>query len=127
MINVFALWVAAQYIDGFVLAEGIKSLLIVGAGFSALHMVLKPILKLILGPINFLTLGLIDLVIDAGLLYLLTLYFPQISITVWNFAGFESQYLTLPAYEFNVIGTTIISAFLINMVRSTLTVLASND
>ncbi len=120
LINIFALWVAAQYIGGFHLAEGVKSLLIIGLGFTTLHLVLKPILKLFLGPINFLTLGLIDLVIDGGILYLLTLYFPQISIVSWTFPGFESSYLTLQSYDLGIIGTTIVSALVINVIRSVL-------
>lgn len=120
LINIFALWVAAQYISGFHLAEGLKSLLIIGLGFTALHLVLKPVLKLFLGPINFLTLGLIDLVIDGGILYLLTLYFPQISIVSWTFPGFESTYLTLQSYDLGIIGTTVFSALVINVIRSVL-------
>lgn len=120
LINIFALWVAAQYISGFHLAEGLKSLLIIGLGFTVLHLILKPILKLFLGAISFLTLGLIDLVIDGGILYLLTLYFPQISLSGWTFPGFSSVYLTLPSYDLPLIGTAIVSALVINVIRSIL-------
>ncbi len=125
LINIFALWVAAQYIGGFQVAEGWKSLLIVGAGFTALHLVLKPVLKIFLGALNFLTLGLIDLLIDGGILYLLTLYFPQVSISAWSFPGLTTDYLSLPVYDLNIILTTLVSAFVINVVRSVLQSLVS--
>lgn len=124
LINLFALWVTANYIGGFHLAEGLKSLLLVGAGFTLLHLLLKPILKLILGPINFLTLGLIDLVIDGGILYLLTLYFPQISITGWFFPGLVTNYFILPAWDFNIITSTVVAALTINVIRSVLCLLS---
>ena len=125
LVNLFALWVTALYVGGFGLAEGYKSLLIVGAGFTILHLFLKPVLKLILGPINFLTLGLIDLLIDGGILYLLTLYFPQITITAWSFSGLTTNYFILPAFDFNIIMTTVLSAFIINVIRSVLLTLMS--
>lgn len=123
LFNIFAIWLVAQYIGGFQLAEGLKSLLIVGAGFTALHLILKPILKIFLGALNFLTLGLIDLAIDAGLLFLLTLYFPQITIIAWTFPGFDSPYLTLPPYDLTVLMTTVVSALGIDVVRSILQML----
>lgn len=123
LINVFALWVTAQYVTGLHLSEGIKSLLIVGAGFTVLHLLLKPLLKLILGPINFLTLGLIGLFIDGGILYLLTLYFPQISVTGWFFPGLITDYFVLPAWDFNTITGTIVVALIINVIRSFLCLL----
>ncbi|MCL4397531.1 phage holin family protein [Patescibacteria group bacterium] len=125
LINLFALWVAAQYIGGFHLTEGWKSLLIVGAGFTTLHLILKPVLKIFLGALNFLTLGVIDLIIDAGILYALALYFPQVSLTPWYFPGLITDYLALPAYDLSLIAVTVISAFLINVIRSVLEALAS--
>lgn len=118
LINLFALWVAAQWIGGLHLADGWKSLVIVGAGFTALHLILKPVLKIFLGALNFLTLGLIDLVIDAGILYILTLYFPQISVSAWTFPGLTTDYLTLPAYDLNIWLTMAVSALVINVIRS---------
>lgn len=125
LINVFALWVTAQYVGGFQLAEGLKSLLLVGTGFTVLHLILRPILQIILGPINFLTLGLIGLAIDSGLLYLLTLYFPQISIISWNFPGLETAFFILPSLNLNVLGVTVVSAALINFLRGFLLSLVS--
>ncbi len=124
LINIFALWVTAAYITGFELSEGLRSLLIVGAGFTALHLILKPALSVVTGPLNFLTLGLIGLVIDAIILYILTLYFPQITINPWFFPGWSFDGFTVPSYEFNKLGATVISAFVINLIRSALRTLA---
>lgn len=126
LINLFALWVTAQVISGFHLAEGLKSLLLVAGSFTVLYLFLRPILQLFLGAFNFLTFGLIGLVIDSGLLYLLTLYFPQVAITAWSFPGLANEYLNLPPYDFNVLTTTVIAALVINVIRSTLTSLASS-
>lgn len=125
LVNLVSLWVTAQYVGGFQLAEGLKSLLLVGLGFTFLHIVIKPILGVFIGPINFLTLGAIGLLVDALIIYLLALYFPQVTVAGWNFAGFSFAGFLVPAYSFNVVGTTIVSAFIINLIRTVLLALAS--
>lgn len=124
LINIFSLWVVSSYVEGFHLAEGIKSLLVVGTGFTFLHILVGPIVKTILGPINFLTLGLINLIVDGGLLYLLTIYFPQISILPWVFPGFTFQGLVIPELYLDFWASTVTSAAIINVVRSVLSFLA---
>lgn len=118
VINVLALWLVTQYIGGVALSEGWKSLLIVSLGFTAVHLVVKPILGIILGVLNALTLGLVGLVIDSVILYGLTLYFPQISIHPWFFPGIIINGFVVPPVDFNVIGVTILAAFIINLIRS---------
>ncbi len=117
LINIFALWVVSQYISGFHLNQGIRSLLLVGLGFTILHLVIKPILDLILGSINFLTLGLVGLLIDGGILYALTFYFPQISVSPWSFSGLKLSGIVIPPYDFNLILTIVICAAIINIIR----------
>lgn len=120
LINVFALWVTSQVFGGFHLSDGWRSLLIVGLGFTLLHLIIRPILSLVLGPVNFLTLGLVGLFLDAGILYFLTLNFPQVSTTPWLFTGFSSAYLVLPPYQFTNITSTVLSSLIINIIRSSL-------
>lgn len=123
IINVFALWLVTQYIGGLTLTLGWKSLLLVSLGFTAVHLVVKPILGIFLGVLNLLTLGLVGLVLDSLILYGLTLYFPQISISPWFFPGATIQGFVIPPYDFNVIGVTVLAAFIINLVRSIISAL----
>lgn len=123
LINIFALWVAASYLGSFHLTNGLQSLLVVGFGFTILHIIIEPIVSMILGPVNFLTLGLFGLVVDSGALYLLTLYFPQVSTSAWNFTGANVSGFIIPAFEFTLITGTILSALVINIIRRILTVL----
>lgn len=118
LINVFALWFVSQQISGFVLQNGWKSLLMVAGGLTVLHLIIKPLADLALGGINFLTLGLVGLLVDAVLLYILTLYFPQVSITAWSFSGMTVNGFVIPAYDFGVIGTTICCAAVISFIRT---------
>lgn len=123
VINVFALWLASTYIGGFHVADGWRSLLIVGVGFTLVHTLIKPLLSVVLGPLNFITLGLVGALIDAGLLFGMTMYFPQISISAWIFPGLVTPYLAIPAIELNLVSSTIFSAIFIDVIRSILSTL----
>ncbi len=125
LINVIAIWVVANYTGALHLAEGLKSLLLVGAAFTALYIFVKPILSAILGPLNFITLGLVGLVIDSVLLFALTKYLPEIWITPWSFPGATVASIILPAYNFNLITATVLSALILNIIRQTLSTLVS--
>ena len=120
LINLFALYFASQIVSGFVLEKEWNTLLILCAGFTFLHLFLRPVLNLIFRPLNFLTLGFVGLIIDAAILYGLTLYFPQVRIVAWVFPGIQFDGLTVPTRSLGVIEVTVFSSFLINLIRSTL-------
>ncbi len=118
LINAFALWFVSNQISGFTLAHGWQSLLMVAGGLTFLHLLIKPLADLVLGGINFLTLGLVGLLVDAVIIYVLTLYFPQVSIGAWSFVGITINGFVIPPYDFGIIGTTILCAAIINGIRT---------
>lgn len=118
LINIFALYVVSVYIGGFHIAPGLESLLVVAVCFTLVHLILKPILNIITGPINFLTFGLIGLVIDAGILYGLTVFLPKIWISAWTFPGYSDFGITINPVSLNIIMVTILSAFVLSLIRS---------
>lgn len=118
LVNVLALYLVSVYISGFHLSRGWESLLEVGAGFTVIHLLLRPILGFITGPLNFLTFGLIGLVIDGGLLYAMTLFFPQIWISKWFFPGFSYESFSIAPTNLEIFAVTILCALVINLIRS---------
>src|ERR1044072_4293154 len=80
VVNLLALVAADHFVQGFWLSGDWKTLAIVGLIFTAVNWLLKPILKLILGPIIILTLGLGALLVNAFLLKLLDFLSPALSI-----------------------------------------------
>lgn len=78
--NVIALWLAAHYITGFIFTGSINDLLIASLIFTLINTFIKPIVKLILGPFVVLTFGLLTIIINAAMLYLLDLWSPALTI-----------------------------------------------
>ncbi len=118
IINAFALYLLSQNIPGFSLNEGLRTLFIISVAFTLLRVILKPLLETLLGSINFLTFGLLGVAIDAGILYALSRFFPQITLSPWYFPGAETHGFTLPPYNFTEITTIGLIAFLINLLHT---------
>jgi len=118
LINIFALFVTSQFVSGLKISLQLQQFLIVGVGFTLVHLILKPILDILFRPLNFLTLGIAGFILDAAILYAMTIYFPQISITPWNFTGLVIYGISLPPRFFGIIETTVIASFIINFIRT---------
>jgi len=79
--NILAIFLASYYIDGVTLSGGIKNIAFVGLVFSLINFILKPILKLLLGPFILLSFGLFLIVINMGMLWLTDALMPQLAVT----------------------------------------------
>ena len=69
--NIIGFLAADYFVAGFNVVKDPKQLLILAFVFVLLNFILKPVLKMVLGPIIILTLGLALLAINAGMLYVL--------------------------------------------------------
>ena len=78
--NGLGIFVASRWVAGFGFTGGFGELLLTGAVLGVFFMILKPVLKVLSFPVILLTLGLFSLVINAFLLWLLTLVVPVLTI-----------------------------------------------
>jgi len=78
--NGLALLLAAYFIQGFKLTSDYKEIALVALILTGLNFVLKPMLKLILGPIIILTLGLGLILVNAIVLYVLDILTENLTI-----------------------------------------------
>lgn len=71
----------------------LTSLILVGTTIGLLNLVVRPVLKMVFLPINLLTLGIFNFLLNIGLLYLALWLVPGVSIgnivfLGWEFTGF---------------------------------------
>ncbi len=78
--NIVGLLAAGYFVTGFNLNITYQDLLILAAILTALNLVLKPILKLFLGPIIILTLGIGLILINIVILYILDIFSKNLTI-----------------------------------------------
>lgn len=110
----FAIWVAELLIPGFTINGGLLSHAIVALGMMGINLFVKPLVRLIVLPINIATLGLFTFVVNGALLWMLAYFMPEITISSWTFYRFEFLDYSIPTIEFGIIATYIVTAFSIS-------------
>lgn len=84
--------VAGFHIDG-----SWQAYLLAAIVFLLFNLLVAPIIKLLLLPINLLTLGLFRWLTQVLVIYLFDLFYTGITISGYYFAGYHSSLLALPA------------------------------
>ena len=80
VINILSLVAAAYFVEGFNMSQVPTEVLWVGLVFTGLNFLLKPILKLLLGPLILLTFGLMLVFINMMMLYALDILSENLTI-----------------------------------------------
>lgn len=107
-----SLYLTSLIIAGFELKTDARSFLFAALIMAVVHYIIVPLSKLILLPLNIVTLGLVSVVAYILLFNYIINYFGFVSIHPWVFAGFVFKGLVIPKIAFNYIGTLITSAVL---------------
>lgn len=98
--EVVALYVITQLASGIVFDNYLQGLLITGIALAVATYVVKPIVNMLLLPINLATLGLFKFLSHAITLFIVDVALNQFAVTGFHFAGFHAQYLDLPPVNF---------------------------
>lgn len=113
-----ALYIVTRIASGIVIERGLEGLLIAGAALTAMALFVKPAINLLLLPLNLVTLGLFRWVGQAIALYLVDLIVPSFSITGFNFAGFESVFISLPPLSLGNPISYVAFSFLLSLITT---------
>lgn len=118
LINFFSLFIIAKisgaidYSDDFVVLLWASILLVF------LNLIIKPLLNLILMPINLLTLGGFKWVINVVVLLLVSLFLVNFKILEFSFPGFSFGGFTLPSLHLPFFWSIFLVSFLIEIITS---------
>jgi len=78
--GILGIWLAAQFVPGVEFLGSWKTLIFSGILFGLINLFIKPILKLITLPLRILTFGLVSLIINMGMIWLVDIFFPELII-----------------------------------------------
>lgn len=84
VLNAAALYAASLYLKGFSASSDIVELLIAALIISLVHLILRPVLKLISFPLVLITFGLFNIVINLALLSFADSLTASIAIEGWR-------------------------------------------
>src|SRR3972149_12219948 len=99
LIDTVSLYLISQAVSGIVFAEGLYTLFLAGFVLMLATLIVRPIINVLLLPVNLITFGLFRWVTYAITLYLVTLVVPGFSITIFSFGGFSSYWFSIPTFS----------------------------
>lgn len=111
-----AIWLIREWIPAFIVRGGWMNILIAGGILAILMLFIRPIIKILFIPINFLTLGLISWIVNVIVIYLLTIIAPNVAIIPWAYPGWSWQGFSIPSTVISYVPTLIIVTFALTCV-----------
>ncbi|HUW21899.1 MAG TPA: phage holin family protein [Candidatus Bathyarchaeia archaeon] len=118
LITVASLFIAARLISTISFGEGEKTVLITAFVFTVINFFVKPVISLLLLPVNLITLGLFRWFASVFAFYLVILIVPQFSVKPFLFPGFSHSGYTIPPIQLSFFWTLVACSFIISFITS---------
>lgn len=99
IVDTFSLFFMSKFFQGIVFERGEYTLLIAGLVLMVSGLVVKPIINLLILPLNLVTFGVFKWVSSVVALYIVTLIVPGFAILKMAFGGFTGTWIDLPTFE----------------------------
>lgn len=97
VIDSVSIFLVSSIASGMIFQKGIETLLLTGIGLTIASLIAKPVINILMLPINLITFGLFRWVAAVAVLYIVTLIVPGFKIIGFNFAGFSSIWFDIPS------------------------------
>ena len=118
VIGTFSLWAVSQIAEGLVFEKGIQTLFLAGVGLTLTLLIARPLVNMLLLPLNLVTFGLFRWVSSAIVLYLVTLVVPGFKIGQFHFEGFTSKWFDIPELNFSGLLSYVAFSLLLSLIIS---------
>jgi putative membrane protein len=115
LINAGAIWIATRILPAFIYEGGVHTLLVGTVLLMAINFLIIPLIKIMLLPLNLLTLGLFAWIANVIGLYLLTVIMPQFKIIPYSYPGAHINGFIIPAVSLNILQVAIVASLLIGI------------
>lgn len=116
--NSVALWIVTQALEGVFFTGGYQTLLLAALALTLVNLLIKPLINLLLLPINLITLGAFRWLVNVIALYLVTLFVPQFKIIGFLFPGFSYQGFVVPPIPLSAFWVFILTSFCLSIIIS---------
>jgi len=103
---------------GFKISGGLSTFIIGALVLTAINILVKPIIKLLLLPINLLTIGMFRWVSNTVSLFILTVLVNQLKFEAFDFIGASWAGFVIPKIHFSYLGSLIIGSFILSFILS---------
>ncbi|CAN5280328.1 hypothetical protein BH10PAT1_BH10PAT1_2450 [soil metagenome] len=97
IVEALVLYAVAQMTTGLVFKNGTIDLLITGIGLTIASMIVKPVINLLLLPLNLLTFGFFRFLTNAITLYIVDLIISGFVVNQFFFKGYAGTLIVIPS------------------------------
>lgn len=120
LIEVATIYFASRFAEGIVFSSWPESLLLAGLALTGAVFIIKPVLNILLLPLNLITFGLFKWLSFAIGLYLVTLIIPGFKIVGFYFSGFSTKWIDVPAINLDGLLGLLAFSFVLSTISSSL-------
>lgn len=117
LVNMGALWATTQILPALSITDGLKGLLIASTAFMCANIILIPLLKILLLPLNLLTVGLFSWLANVIALYFLVTVIPFFKVSSYYFSGGSYDGFSVPSLDLSPFIVVIVASFLIGFIH----------
>lgn len=118
IIETLTLYLVSSAVSGIIFKNGLSTMFLAGFALMIISVIVKPVIHILLLPINLVTFGVFKWVAVVIALYLVTLVVPGFEITNFSFAGYNSYWFYLPPIMITGVLAFVAFSFLISFVSS---------
>jgi len=112
-INLAGIYLSTVILSGIVtFSGGLKTLFLASLAIIIINLVVKPVINLLLLPLHLVTLGFSRWIANLGVLYLITLFVPNLTIHPFTSSQISLPFIIIPSFGFSVFGAFLFSAFI---------------
>lgn len=120
ILNTAVIFFAALILPGLSYSDDLQVLVLAAAALGLVNLVVRPLVKLVMLPINLVTLGLFSWLINVLMLYLVTKLIPGFEVSAFEFSGLTYQGLVIPAISLSLFWSYVVASFTIGLLTSIL-------
>lgn len=116
LLTSIALYIVQAVYPGLVIGTQLSALLWAGLVFTLLNFLAKPIIKLILLPLNLLTLGLLSWLSQVIVLVIAVKILPEIQVLAVSIPAWSQSGFSLPEFQLNLTLSYIIASLSLSLI-----------
>ena len=117
-INLITLYLVDLILPGLTITAQTVIYLSAALVWTLLNKIIKPFIKLLLLPINLITLGLFSWVVNVITLFMLSYFIKGVTIHAFSSPGINFQGFIVPSLHFNLFLAYIITSIILSLVHS---------
>lgn len=118
IVDTVALYLVSTFVSGIIFENGITTLLIAGLGLTIATMLIKPLINVLLLPINLITFGLFKWISSVIALYLVTMVVAGFKINQFSYNGLTTKWLDIPSFSLEGFMAFIAYSLVISFIAS---------